>query len=414
MTGPASASDAGAAGPWLSVVGIGEDGLDGLGARARAAVDAAEVLVGGSRHLAMVPEDGRRRVPWPSPFDALTAELRGLAPARVCVLATGDPMHFGVGVRLAGAFAPAELEVIPAPSAFSLARARLGWAGEAVRELSVHGRAVESVYRWLEPAARLLVLGHDGGTPALLAAGLSDRGYGASRLRVLEHLGGDRERALEADAATWSERVVCPLHVVALELRADAPGTALGRTPGLPDEVFESDGQLTKRIVRAATVAALAPRGGQRLWDVGAGSASVAIEWLRAVPGAAAIALERDATRCARARRNALRLGTPELEVVEGEAPGALTALPRPDAVFVGGAVAAPGVLDAAWKALPVGGRLVANAVTIEGTAALVERHRLLGGDLVRIETARAERLGARVHGFRPAMAVTQLSATKQ
>ena len=399
---------------WLTIVGIGEDGLDGLGAAAREAVDAAETLVGGARHLAMVPPDGRERLEWPRPFAALTDELRARAGRRVCVLATGDPFCFGVGTPIARSFPIDEIRVLPAPSAFSLACARLGWSLPEVETITAHGRPPSLLRAAIAPGARVLVLSHDAATPARIAEMLREAGHGESRLVVLEHMGGPEERVRAATADGFALDDVRDFNTVAVECGAAPEAPLLARTPGLPDEAFEHDGQLTKRVARAAALAALAPCPGQLLWDVGAGCGSIAIEWMRAARGARAIAVERHAGRLALVERNAERLGTPGLRLVRGEAPRALDDLDDlPDAVFVGGGLSAPDLLPACWDALVPGGRLVAHAVSHEGERSLFDAHGKFGGELSRIAVSHAAPLG-RYRAFRPAFPVTELAARKR
>ena len=399
---------------WLTVVGIGEDGLDGLGAGARAAVDAAETLVGGARHLAMVPPDGRERIEWPRPFSVLPEALRARAGRRVCVLATGDPFCYGAGTPLARHFAPDEMRVHPAPSAFSLACARLGWSLPDVDTLTLHGRPPATFRAAIAPRARILVLSHDARTPEGVAGMLRDTGYGESRVVVLEHLEGADERVRATTARDFALDDVRDFNTVAVECASAPDAPILPRTPGLPDGAFEHDGQLTKRAVRAAALAALAPFPGQLLWDVGAGCGSVGIEWMRAARGARTVAIEGDARRVGFIERNAERLGTPGLRVVRGEAPGALADLDGPpDAVFAGGGLSSPGLLDACWDALSTGGRLVAHAVSLEGERILFDAHADFGGELTRIAVSHAAPLG-RYHAFRPAYPVTELAARKR
>ena len=399
---------------WLTIVGIGEDGLGGLGAAARAAVDRAETLVGGARHLAMVPPDGRERLEWPRPFSALAEELRARAGRRVCVLATGDPFCHGVGTALARHFATEEMRVLPAPSAFSLACARLRWSLPEVETLTLHGRPPATFRAAIQPGARVLVLGHDAATPARIAEMLRDAGCGASRVVVLEHMGGEAERVRATTAQEFSFDDVRDFNTVAVECAAASDAPLLSRTPGLPDDAFEHDGQLTKRAVRAAALAALAPCPGQLLWDVGAGCGSVGIEWMRAARGTRAIAIERNAERLALIERNAERLGTPGLRLVHGEAREALASLDGPpDAIFVGGGLSAPDLLRTCWNALSSGGRLVAHAVSLEGERALFDAHAVLGGDLSRIAVSRAAPMG-RFRAFRPAFPVTELAVRKR
>lgn len=391
----------------VTVVGIGADGWAGLGEPARAAVLAADLLVGGQRHLALVPDTAAERRPWPSPLSDLVDELTEMNGRAVCVLASGDPMLHGIGATLARSLGPDRLRVIPHASAHALACARLGWSAAEVELLSAVARPAEVIAPALQPGRRLVAYVSDAGGAAEVARVVRERGYGPSRLVVLEELGGPGERIEDSTAEQWGDRAAAPLHAVALEVRAEARAPLLGRTPGLADDAYENDGQLTKRHIRAVTLAALVPVPGQLLWDVGAGSGSIGIEWLRAAPGARAVAIERDPERSARVSRNALRLGVPALEVVTGEVPAALEGLPSPDAVFVGGGLTSDGLLDRCRQALAPGGRLVANAVTVEGEALLAKAHAQWGGHLVRVGVQHAAPLGG-LTGWRPAMPVTQ------
>jgi len=401
-----------AAAPWLSVVGIGEDGLDGLSGAARRLVDDAEVLVGGRRHLAMVPDDDRERLTWPVPIDRVIETLRGYRGRRVCVLASGDPMDFGVGTLLSRWFPVEERVVVPNVSSISLACARLGWPREETTVLSTLGRPLEAVIPAVQPGSRLLILSADASTPAAVAELLRIHGYGESTMTVLAHLGGPLEHVQSATAVQWPGREAAPLNIVAVSCRA-ANGAALRPTvPGLPDSAFHHDGKLTKRAVRAATLAALAPAPGQHLWDVGAGSGAVAVEWMRAARGASADAIEPRIERRAMIASNAAALGTPELGIVAGEAPTALGGLTPPDAVFIGGGITAPGLIERCWAALPPGGRLVANVVTLEGESRVIEAAARFGGALERISVARAVAVGE-FQGFKPQMSVTQWAVTK-
>jgi precorrin-6Y C5,15-methyltransferase (decarboxylating) len=402
-----------AAQPWLHVVGIGDSGLASLSAAARAALEAGEVLVGGERHLAMVPEHAGERVVWRRPLEATLPDLEALRGRRVVVLASGDPMCFGIGELLVRHFDPAELRILPAPSTFSLVCARLGWSLADVVCLSAHSGPLSALCRHLAPGTRLIVLSRDGATPQAVARLLEDLGFGPSRLWVFEHLEGAAERLTAGTAATWSEPASASLNTVAIECVAGPDAKFYAATPGLPDDAFEFDeGTLTKREVRAATLARLAPFAGQRLWDVGAGSGAVAIEWLRTAGRAQAIAVERDAARCATIARNAERLGTPELTTLHGRAPECLADLPPPDAVFIGGGIGEAGVIETCWQALRRGGRLVANVVTVEGGQRLLDWQARHGGELCRIDVARLDTLG-RYHVWRSAIAVTQLAACK-
>ena len=400
---------------WLSIVGIGEDGIAGLSAAARGLIGAAEIVYGGRRHLSLAAPliRGAAR-PWPSPFDGAGDEVLRHRGRQVCVLASGDPFHYGVGATLARRVDAREMLVVPAPSAFSLAAARLGWSLPETILLSVHGRAIDLVRPHLQPGARILALTSDGEGAAALAKLLAETGFGASRLTVLEALGGPREQMRAATAAGFDLGVVDALNTVAMEVEASPEARVIARAPGLADDLFEHDGQITKREVRAVTLSSLAPRRGELLWDIGAGSGAVAIEWMLADPlFMRAIAIEQRADRAARIRRNAAAFGVPGLEVVENVAPLALAKLAPPDAVFIGGGAGAPGVLEAAIDALRTRGRLVVNAVTLETEAMLIARQQKLGGELTRIAIARAAPLGDK-SGWRAAMPVTQWVWTKQ
>lgn len=398
--------------PWLSIVGIGEDGLAGLTAPARALVDDAEVFVGGERHLAMLPSDDRERLAWPSPLSALLDEIESRRGTRVCVLASGDPLWYGIGVSLLKRIRRSEIAILPGRSAFTLSAARIGWPLAEVDCLTLHGRPLAMLHPYIQPNAKLLILSEDAATPAAVAALLSERGYGESRLTVLEHLDGEKERCVEGIAVTWSANDIADLNTIAVDCIAAPDAPLLPRTPGLPDEAFRHDGQMTKREVRAATLSALMPVQGQLLWDVGAGCGSVAVEWMRAAPRARAVAIERQAERRAMIAENAESLGTPLLQIIAGEAPEALYGLEAPDAVFIGGGVSNPGLIEVCWTKLKTGGRLVANAVTLEGETALLDWQKQHGGSLTRIAVSRAEPVGP-FRGWRPMMPVTQYSSTK-
>jgi precorrin-6B C5,15-methyltransferase / cobalt-precorrin-6B C5,C15-methyltransferase len=398
--------------PWLTIIGIGDDGLAGLSPVAAAIIDTAEVLVGGARHLAMVPEKAAERLPWRQPFGDSIATIAAWRGRRVAVLASGDPMWYGAGATLARHFSRAEMAVIPHPGAFSLAAARLGWPLAECVTLSLHGRPTDALRLHLVEGRRILALSEDGATPALVARLLAETGWRPSRLAALEHLGGTAEAMHETTAANWGKRRVADLNTIAIECHA-APGTrGLPRLAGLPDDAFEHDGQLTKREVRAATLAALAPLPGELLWDVGAGCGSIAIEWLRSDDQVSAIAIERDAARAAMIARNAAALGVPRLEIVHGTAPAAQTNLAQPDAIFAGGGLADSGVLPALWQALKPDGRLVANVISTEGERALLDWQAKHGGALTRLAVSRAEPLGGHL-GWRPLAPVTQLLCTK-
>lgn len=397
----------------LVIVGIGADGWDGLAQAARAALGAARTIIGSQRQLDLLPAGLSAECrPWPSPIDLLVDELVGGWPAGTCVLASGDPMLYGIGATLARRMDAERLLVHPHPSAFSLACARLGWPQADVELVSAVGRPVEALARLLQPGRRIVVYAAGAQGAAAVARVTRERGFGPSRLFVLEQLGGSAERVHESTAEQWGERPVDPLHVIALDCHPAQGVVPLPLVPGLPDGAYDSDGQLTKRPVRAIALAALAPLPGELLWDVGAGSGSVAIEWLRAEPTARAIAIEAQPDRVRRIATNARALGVPRLDVRHDRAPGGLKALPMPDAVFVGGGVSEPGVLERCLQALRPGGRLVANAVTLQGEQTLLAAHAAHGGELLRIELSDAQPLGG-FTGWRPRRPLVQWSLRK-
>ena len=403
MSAPASHS------VWLTLIGIGEDGLEGLSPAARRALEQAEFIAGGARHLALLGPTKAQAMAWPSPLEAGFAEVLSRRGRPTCILASGDPFHYGVGAMAMRHLPAQEMRCLPAPSAFSLICARLGWAQQDCALLSLHGRPMERLAPHLQPGARILALTWDGRTPRLVAERLTALGMGRSRLAVFEAMGGPRERRIEACAADFRDEVDA-LNTLAIEVVADRGARILPLSSGLPDDLFEHDNQITKREVRAITLSTLAPRRGELLWDIGAGSGSISIEWMLRHPANRAIAIETRADRAARIARNALELGAPEL--VEGAAPDALAGLPTPDAIFIGGGGTDAGVLDAAWAALPEGGRLVVNAVTLETQAEIMRRHVAMGGELTKIEIARADPVGP-FHGWRAAMPVMQWSIVK-
>ncbi|MBO9522306.1 MAG: precorrin-6y C5,15-methyltransferase (decarboxylating) subunit CbiE [Nocardioidaceae bacterium] len=392
----------------LAVIGVGADGWDGLNSLVQREILGAQVLLGGARHLDLVPPvAGQERVAWPSPLrPALPGLLASYDGQRVVVLASGDPLVSGIGSTLIDLLGADRVRIVPTVSSVSLARARMGWPAETVEVVSLVGRDEHRVLRSLGPGHRLLVLCGGPETTRLVAALLTEQGYGASTLTALGDLGSPGESQVRATAATWSGSTSA-LTVLAVELAVEGPGAVWGWVPGLPDEAFEHDGQLTKRDARASALARLAPTAGQLLWDVGAGAGSVGIEWLRTHPSLRAIAVEGDAERAERIGRNAVRLGVPGLSVVTGRAPEALAGLPAPDAVFVGGGATIPGVLDLVADALRPGGRLVVHGVTLETERALHERFTAYGGELTRLRNETATPLGG-FTGWTPARAITQ------
>ncbi|MGH7005196.1 MAG: precorrin-6y C5,15-methyltransferase (decarboxylating) subunit CbiE [Alphaproteobacteria bacterium] len=399
---------------WLTVVGIGEDGVEALGPAARDALGTAATIFGGRRHLDLLPEDlAAKRIAWPTPFSSAYAMLLALRGQAVVVLASGDPMHFGMGATLTRFLGADEMRVLPAPSSFSLAAAALGWPLQDTQLLSVHGRPLETLVKAFVPGARLLVLSNDGATPAQVARLLVETGFASARLTVLEHLGGTAERRIEGVAQHWHQPRCADLNVLAVHCAVtERPARSRPTLAGLPDEAFQHDGQLTKRAVRAVTLAHLAPLPGELLWDVGAGCGSIGIEWMRSHPSCRALAIEADENRQRLIVDNGKALGVPELELVRGAAPAILAGLAVPDAVFIGGGVTDTGVMEACWAGLKPGGRLVANAVTIQSEMALIGWRDKHGGDLVKLHVSHAQPLGG-FDSWRAALPVTIYSVQK-
>lgn len=398
---------------WLSLIGIGEDGLAGLSDAAKALLQAAELVVGGKRHLMLARDAIRgKSLTWPSPIGDAFPEIAAQRGRPIAVLASGDPFFYGVGKQLTAVVPADEILCLPQPSAFSLAAARLGWALQDTALVSLHGRPLEAVIRHLQPGGQIIALSWDGETPARLATLLSARGFGSAILTVLEALGGPRERIRTSAASRFALADVDDLNTIAIALPSDVVLPTLSLAAGLDDSVFESDGQLTKREIRAVTLSSLAPRAGELLWDVGLGAGSISIEWLLRHPAMRAIGIEAHPDRAQRAARNAAALGTPDLSIVVDRAPDAFAGLPEPDAIFLGGGMSDPGVFETAWAALKPGGRLVANAVSLKTEQLMLDLFHRHGGDLVRLDVARANPIGNEV-AWSPARPVTQWRVRK-
>ncbi len=384
----------------------------GLSPAALAALDTAEFVAGGTRHLALAGPLAAQKFPWPSPIAAGYEAILARRGQPTCILATGDPFHYGVGAELARFISADEIVCLPHPSAFSLAAARLGWSLPECDCISLHGRSLERIIPQLQRGTRILALSWDGSTPNRVAALLRQRGFGSSIITVLEAMGGPHERTRRAVANTFELADINPLNTIGIEVEA-SPGTkVVSLAPGLDDGWFENDGQLTKAEMRALTVSVLEPHAGELMWDVGAGAGSVGIEWCLRHPTNRCLAIEERADRAERARRNARHLGAIHVDVIIGRAPSALAGLHVPDAVFIGGGASDEGVFEACWRALKRGGRLVVNAVTIETEMRLAELHSRYGGAMRRISLSRLERVGG-MHGWRTAMPVTQWVVTK-
>jgi precorrin-6Y C5,15-methyltransferase (decarboxylating) len=397
---------------WLSIIGMGEDGLEGLSPRARSLLSHAEVIVGSQRLLALMGASTAEKHEWPQPFSAVIDRIKPLRGRSTVVLATGDPLNYGVARKLLEIVPFAEMEIIPHLSSFSLAAARMGWALGDCDMITLHGRPAANLEAFIQPDVRLLALTADASTVAEVARRLVARGYGPSEITVLENMGGSHESSVRFRAEDFSERSFADLNTLAIWCRPRPGASLLPRIPGLPDEAFIHDGQLTKREVRAATLAALAPYPDALLWDVGAGCGSIAIEWMRAARGARAIAFEHDQERLRMIGENADRLGTPRLKVIAGEAPSSLAGQDAPDAVFIGGGMGIPGAFETSWAALKSQGRMVANVVTLEGELHLVDIQEKHGGDLVRLDVSYLAHIGP-LRALKPRMAVLQWRAVK-
>ncbi|MGU3577207.1 precorrin-6y C5,15-methyltransferase (decarboxylating) subunit CbiE [Brucellaceae bacterium C25G] len=399
--------------PWLTVIGIGEDGFSALGQHAQQAIASADVIFGGTRHLELVfGHHQAQSIAWPVPFSKsyeMIAENRG---QDVVVLASGDPMFFGMGASIMRHFTTEDVEIIPFPSSYSLAAARMGWPLQNVECLSVHGRPLAILQKYIHAGNHLLILSDSGQTPLAVAQLLQERGFGRSQITVLEHLGGENERIMSAQCSGWIEQACAALNILAIECIADDTPVLLPLSSGLRDEHFINDGQLTKQDIRAVTLSRLMPEPHQLLWDVGAGCGSISIEWMRMHPSCRAIAIEANAQRQSYILKNAENLGVPSLQLVRGQAPEALRGLEAPDAIFIGGGVTGEDVLQSCWDALKPGGRLVANAVTLQSEMVLHQWRAQHGGELIRLSVAQAVELGS-FDVWRQALPVTILCSQK-
>jgi precorrin-6Y C5,15-methyltransferase (decarboxylating) len=400
-------------GRWLSIIGIGEDGRAGLGSAANALIDSAELIVGGERHLALVGDTRGAKMQWRTPLDTTSQDILARRGKPVAVLVSGDPFWFGAGVTLTRTIPIDEMLVVTSPSSFSLAASRLGWALQDTVTLGLNMRGLTPLLRrHVHDGRRIMALALNGETPGEVAKLLTSAGYGPSTITVLEALGGPRERIRSTTAEAFALTEVNPLNVIAIDVVAGLDAMPIPYAAGLPDTYFENDGQLTKREVRAVTLSSLQPGAGELLWDIGAGSGSVGIEWMLAHPANRTIGIERDETRAARAVRNAVALGVPQLDIRKGSAPDALDGLASPDAIFIGCGSAFRELIDTCWKALKPGGRIVVNSVTLESELGVLAAYHAHGGTLTRFAVERAEPLGKRMT-WRPALPIIQWVSRK-
>ncbi|MEM8837415.1 MAG: precorrin-6y C5,15-methyltransferase (decarboxylating) subunit CbiE [Pseudomonadota bacterium] len=400
---------------WLTVLGIGDNGLESLTPAARRLFDASDSVIAPERVLAEIPEtelDGKEVTPWTSRVHETLRNLKERRGEALTILATGDPMHFGIGATLSRVFEPEEMRILPHPSGFSLAATRLCWPLQDVACISLHGRAVGRLHAAIEPGQRILALTSNATTIGEAVAILNERGFGESKVSVLEHIGGKAERIVSFRADTMPNEGFADFNMLAIDCKPGSGAVIRPRTPGLPDDAFVHDGQMTKREARAVTLAALEPFPDAVLWDIGAGCGSVAIEWMRSARGAKAVCFEQDQNRLAMLSENAHALGVPDIKVVEGRFPESIEDKDPPDAVFIGGGLSEDAVFDAAWKALKTNGRLVANTVTLEGEAKAISLQEAHGGELVRLDVSILAKVG-KMRALSPRMSVLQWRAVK-
>jgi len=406
--------------PWITVIGIGEDGLDGVSDASLALIQSGEIIVGGERHLKMVADintgPAQIRMDWSAGFGRTLDILEQKKGAAIVVLASGDPMYFGVGATLARRFGASALNVIPAISSITLACARMGWSQPDINVVTIHGRPAENINRYLCDGAKIIALSNGGESPKMVAKLLCEQGFAKSKIIVLENLGGKNENRVEGLAEKWRADECAHLNIMAIECVADIGVSGYSFAAGLADNAFGHDGQITKREVRAVTLAQLAPVAGEMLWDIGSGSGSIAIEWMRAGKNMKAIAIEKNETRAENINNNAFNLGITRLRVICGSAPDAFSEIIKntPDAIFIGGGLSNGGedLINSAWDALKPGGRLVVNSVTIKSEAIISNFADVVGGALTRINIERSDKIGEQ-KSFRPLKTVTQLVAYK-
>ena len=394
--------------PWLTVLGFGEDGLDGLSPASRQVLDQAEVIMGPPRHLSLLPDNGAERIEWPVPFPDGLPLLKNLRGRRTVVLASGDPFWFGAGSVIARNFNAGEWTALPGQSTFSLAAARLGWPLESTPTFGLHAAPLTRLRPHLSSGLRAILLLRDGKAVAELATYLTETCFADSALHVMQALGGPRERV---QTVSLTEALLGTFdHPVCVGLKIEGAGRSIPKASGKPDNIFETDGQITKRPIRALTLSALAPQRGEHLWDIGGGTGSISIEWLMCDPTLTATTIELRADRAERIRHNADTLGQDRLNILHGTAPDALDGLTPPDVVFIGGGLSTE-LLTWLHETLPTGTRLLANAVTLESESVLTQWHEKLGGELLRINLARSAPLGPR-RGWSSAYPVVQWSVT--
>ena len=396
---------------WLNIIGIGEDGLDGLRSSTKFILESAEILIGGERHHNLTSELNVERIYWPKPFNLMYEKIKSYRGKKVVILVTGDPLWFSVGVKIGSLFDSTELTYHPHISAFQNAAVRMNWPLEDVETTTVHGRPLERIIPFFQPNQKLLVLTSGSETPKQVAELLTSKGFGNSKLTVLSSMGGEDEQLFSGEAKNWNESVPS-FNTLAIECVSSIKASFQTRLPGLPDHIFQSDGTMTKQEVRAITVAKLKPVGNALLWDVGCGCGTVAIEWMRAAPSSRAIGIDARLDRCELTSINALNLGVPDLRVIQGNVPSALRELDPPNAIFIGGGFTKE-TFDLCWAELKSMGRLVVNAVTLESEALLLNLYKNYGGELTKISINRVESIGNSAV-WKPFKPITQWSLEKQ
>lgn len=418
--------------PWLYLIGMGADGLDGLSVQARQYLEEADVLVSSARLFSLMPEDGRPRIHWASPLRGTLPAINAHKGKTVAVIATGDPLCYGVGSWLLTKFSLEDMVIIPGTSAFALACARMGWAQQKTKLITLHGRDDSTIRDVIAPNQNIVVLSENASTPKIVSDQLQKMGFGTSSMTVFTHMDGPGEQRFDAvaDQATktfdkaFEDDDAHDLNAIAISCVASSGARVLSRAAGLPDDAFAPFGKMTKRELRALAIAKLAPQVGDVLWDVGAGSGSVSVEFLRLAPGGVAHTFDTDANAQAYQLENAQNFGLPNLMMsCRNAMPLSSDGLvvPRPDALFLGGGIDQD-VIRAAMEHLKAGGRLVAHAVTIESEVHLMTAFEQYGGSLTRISIARSEAIkkqtdansGHEFHGFKPAMTVTQWAFQKE
>ncbi|MFQ3361058.1 MAG: precorrin-6y C5,15-methyltransferase (decarboxylating) subunit CbiE [Alphaproteobacteria bacterium] len=384
--------------PWLTIIGIGDNGLEGLSEKSISKINNAEYVFGGERHLSFIPDNGIKKILWKNPIKNSVDHIMSLKPRPVCVLSSGNPLWHGIGSTLLKYISIDEMLIYPSPSVFSLACAKIGWDSNDVEAVSLHTNPVSFIEKYLQPSVKLFLLTRDSKTPIEVADYLNKRGFNKSKFIIFENLGGVNENITRTTVESFGLKDISRLNVICIECIADTDANYYSCIPGLPNEIFNNDGQITKREIRAATIAKLTPFKDDLLWDIGAGSGSVSIEWMRSSKNLKAIAIECDSHRVEFLKKNAIELGVPNLEIIQGRAPDILAGLKKPNAIFIGGGLSGDNgiaIIEKSINSLLPNGRLVINAVTIETEILLINNYKKYGGDLTRIAVSKIKKVGS-------------------